>query len=272
MATWELVQDARLLRPREQAWEVSLKEGADRVPRIGSKEPSGQGLQHRAVEPRRGALDQPVKEPGEVRAKPLDGAELNRVRRLVDRDPAQEEIGLLPELGVGIGEVRSHEQQARLPVRGDQGHVVLPQHPAGAVSDRHAGLGPGRCARDRAYDAAKRPRCLQAVGDSRLELPGQLAQRAQAHVDPLASIDDLRGRERPSGLEPGVVDDQLPGVCAGGPDGRLGERSRVLPGARHPGRDAASKAPVDEPVHGLPADDRGRLRSRLSLEHGRQHV
>ncbi len=113
----------------------------------------------------------------------------------MDRDPAQEEAGVLAELEVCGGEIRTHEHQPRRPLSGHQGDVVLAEHLAGSVADRDPGLGPCRGARQPAGKTTEWAGEREAVGDLALELNRELAQRPQPEARPLRAIDQLRPRQ-----------------------------------------------------------------------------
>ena len=81
-----------------------------------------------------------------MRAQPAHAGELNRVGRLVEGDPAQEEVAVHAEALAGGGEVGADEQEPRGPRGPDQGDVVLADHALGEIADREADLGPAAAA------------------------------------------------------------------------------------------------------------------------------
>ena len=111
--------------------------------------------------------------------------ELDRVGALVDRDPAQEEVGILAELE----HVRRRGWGPRTPAaaavsRRHQRDVVLAEHLARPVADRDPGLGAGRGARQRAGEAPERPREREPVGDPALELAPRARAASAARAAP----------------------------------------------------------------------------------------
>ena len=73
--------------------------------------------------------------------------------RLVQSDPAQEEVSIDVEARPGRGEVRADEEQPRGAGGPDQSDIVLADHPLREVADREADLGAGRGSNDGPLDA-----------------------------------------------------------------------------------------------------------------------
>jgi hypothetical protein len=84
----EAIERGSLLGPREQAGEVSVQDGANRGAGVGAEEPARQPLQRARVEPRRGAGYQLLDQVAQMRSEPRHGRKLNRMRALVNRNPA----------------------------------------------------------------------------------------------------------------------------------------------------------------------------------------
>ncbi len=143
------------------------------------------------------AVEQLLDEAGQVGAQPGHAAELQRVRRLVQRDPAQQLVGVGLELIARVGEVGRDEQQPRRLVGVEHGELVLAEHAAAEEAGDRAGLGRQDPARGAAEDAHARARLL----DRGLE---HAAHRAEVRVDPLAAVDGLGHGQRAVGDESGV--------------------------------------------------------------------
>ena len=75
----------------------------------------------------------------------------------MQRDPAQEEIGIGVELRPCRRQVLAHEQQPRRAHPADERDVVLAEDPAPRVPGREPGLGPDRGAGAPAGDRPERP-------------------------------------------------------------------------------------------------------------------
>ena len=192
----------------------------------------------------------------EVGAQPRHAAELQRVRDLVQRDPAQQFVGVGLEADRGLREVRRDEQQPRRRLGLEDRELVLAQHPLAEQAGDGADLDCEQRARGGADGAGERPEAAtEAAGDG-IE---HGAQRRQ-----VASIQS--GRSTGSGvrqrlrLQPRVPRDQ--------PRALLGRAGDVLEGgglrrgleAGDPLRDGGGELPVDHPLHG------GR-RGRAGSEH-----
>ena len=98
--------------------------------------------------------------PARCGAQPRHAAELQRVRRLVQRDPAQQLVGVGLELIARVGEVGRDEQQPRGRVGVEHGELVLAEHAAAEEAGDRAGLGRQEPARGAAEDAHARARLL----------------------------------------------------------------------------------------------------------------
>ena len=246
----EAIQGAPLLRPREQAGEVAAQDGANRGARVAAEQPARQPPEEAGIEARRSAADQLLQELPQMRRKPGDRGELDRVGALVEGDPAQEEARVLAQLAVGGGEIRAHEDQSWLPLRRPQRDVVLSEHLACPVADGDPGLRPRRGPRQPAGDAPERAGEREAVGDLPLELSRELAQRAQPESRPLRAIDELRPRQLAGGTQAGVVERQRHCLGAGGVQGFLVEGARRTVVAPERQGHPLGQPPVDEPVCG----------------------
>src|SRR3954453_29931 len=112
-------------------------------------------------------------------AEPWNRGELDRVRGLVDGDPAQEQVRRLTELFVGGGEVGTDEEQPRWPGGVGEWGVVLAEDLPGAVADGQPRLRSCRRSGDRPRDAADRPRCPHSGRDPGFERPRELTERSK---------------------------------------------------------------------------------------------
>ena len=77
--------------------------------------------------------------------------------RLVEGDPAQEEVAVHAEALAGGGEVGADEQGPRGPRGPDQGDVVLADHALAEIADHQADLGPRRGGGDPLAEAPSFP-------------------------------------------------------------------------------------------------------------------
>ena len=154
--------------------------------RTRSSSPAGPTRRAAAAGPRVDVerAEQLADQPGEVLAQPRHAAELERVRGLVQRDPAQQLVGVGLERVGRVAEVGRHEQQPRGRGRVEQRELVLAEHAAGEEARDRARLE----RQQRAGGAAQR-------AEPRAELVGHgvehAAQRAQVGLDPLVAVDGL---------------------------------------------------------------------------------
>ena len=181
----------------------------------------------------------------EMRAQPRHAAELQRVRDLVQRDPAQELVGLRVERADGVAEVGRDEEQPRGRLRVEHRELVLAEHAAGEEARDRAGLDRQHGAGGAPDDAAQRAHALGRLGGGGVEHP---AHRAQVRVDPGGAVDRLGdGQHARGGLQPRVGRDELLGLV-GRAHERL-ERSRIPGGLQR--RDALRHLRCELPVdHG----------------------
>ena len=94
--------------------------------------------------------EQVAQHPGQVLAQPRHAAELQRVRHLVQRDPAQELVVGRLERARGVREVGRDEQQPRGLVGLEHRELVLAEHAPGEEARDGAGLDRQHAAGDRA--------------------------------------------------------------------------------------------------------------------------
>ena len=204
-------------------------------------------------------------------AKPGDGGELDRVGRLVHRDPAQEEIRVDVEALPGGGEVRSHEQESRLADGADQGDVVLADHALTQVAGRKADLDPGRRPRKTAGRLRIRARDPNVGGHPLLDPRRHLLECREVGPNPFVTPDQLGGGERSPGAKAGVGTDELDRAVAFDSEGILGGAVPARPAPREGNGDSLRETPVDEVAHG---SSLLRLPDHLEVgfRSGREHV
>ena len=140
--------------------EPTLPERLDQTTRIRQRR---QPARRATLDPDLQGGDVAAQQPAHVLAQPGHALELEHVRQLVRADPAAERVRVHVEVTHGARQVLADEQEARLGVAAQQGHVVLPEHPRGQVAHHQAGLGGdgGRGADPKR--AGERPREREAV-------------------------------------------------------------------------------------------------------------
>src|SRR6185295_12882920 len=174
----EAIECGALLGPRKQAREVAAQDGANRGARVAVEQPARQRPERALVEPRRSAAYELLDEGTQMRPEPGYGGELNRVRALVNRYPAQEDARIPAQLELCGGEVGAHEDESRLPLRRHKRDVVLSEHLARPVADCDPGFGAGGPTCQRAGNAPERAGEREPVGDLGLEPLRELPQRS----------------------------------------------------------------------------------------------
>ena len=185
---------------------------------------------------------------GEVRAQPRHAAELQRVRDLVQRDPAQQLVGLGLEVDRGLREVRRDEQQPRRRLGLEDRELVLAQHALAEEARRW------RRPRPRAARPPAAPTTPESGPDAAAEAvrrPGRAPSCSESGCSRIQS-----GRSTGSGC--GSVSARRPGVLGDEPRALLGGPGDVLElrGVRggleagDPLRDGGGELPVDHPAHG----------------------
>ena len=152
---------------------------------------------------------------GDVRPQPRHAAELQRVRDLVERDPAQQLVGLGVERRRRRGEVGRDEQQPRGRVGLEDRELVLAEHALGEHARHRADL-------DRQQRAARRRRRRRTAGPC----PGRACRRP--------------------GRAPSAASSGCPGSTAAGRPARRAAASRRRPGRcrRRRARAASSVGPA----------------------------
>ena len=125
----------------------------------------------------------------EVRAQPRDAAELERVRQLVQRDPAQQLVRGRVEALRGVRQVGRDEQQPGGLLRLQHGELVLAEHAPGEEPGDRAGLERQHAAGDRAQRAGAAGQLLRRGLEHE-------RQRLQVGVDPARRGRPARRRAR----------------------------------------------------------------------------
>ena len=164
--------------------------------------------------------------PARCGAQPRHAAELQRVRDLVQRDPAQELVGVRVERAGGVAEVGRDEQQPRGRLRVEHGELVLAEHAAGEEAGDRAGL-------DR---RARRPRRAPTMPPSGPMRAAALRRRGRARRASSAGSRRSRRRGRPPRRRAA-----RPRWASARCTPRRAARPRP-PGARAPGTASASPA------------------------------
>ena len=168
------IQQRRPLAPEQQPGQLAAERRAYGSPRVRGEQPLRGGRQRPSLDPCRGPANQLVEKAGEMGAKPRNGGELERVGRLVCRDPGQEDLLGRAELGMGGGQVRGDEHQPRWTRLADQRDLVLTQDLARGVADRDPRLGAGGGSGHGSDHRSQRPRNGQPVSDGPLQAGGEL--------------------------------------------------------------------------------------------------
>ena len=183
---------------------------------------------------------------GDVRPQPRHAAELQRVRDLVERDPAQQLVGLGVERRRRHGEVGRHEQQPRGRLGLEDRELVLAEHALGEHPRHRADLDGQQRARGRADRAGERAHALAELVGHRVE---HRLERVQVALDPQRPVDRLGVRQR-VGLQAGVGGDEPGGLLSRPGDvlerGRLGGGLEV----RDALRDGGCELPIDHGIQG----------------------
>ena len=229
------------LRPEHGGREAVLAHGVDQALEVVEAGHAGEQLA-RVDGERAGQI---AHHAGQVRPQPRHAAELQRVRDLVQRDPAQEAVGVGVELRRRVAEVRRHEQQPRRRVGVEHRELVLAHHAPGQEAGDRAGLEAEHGARGGAGHAAQRARALGGLRGGGFE---HAADRGEVRVDPRLAVDRLGDRQHPRGRhEPRVAADERLGLV-----GRAHQRLERLGVARglesgDPFGDLGCEVPIDHP-------------------------
>ena len=175
---------------------------------------------------------------------PRHALELERVRGLVQRHPAQELVRVGLQVGDRLLQVRGHEEQPRRR-RGVQQHeLVLPEHVAGHVPEEPPDLG----RHDDAGHGAHRPGERAELGaQALLEGLDQRSQAADVGLDPAPPAERLRAGQRSRRAQTRIGADQPLALRGGGgkpvEPHRRGRAVGAL--ACDEGGDLSRQAPVD---------------------------
>ncbi len=188
--------------------------------------------QARRIDPVSGGREQPAGELAHVPGQPFDPLELNHMRGLVKRNPAQEGVVIAVEPSPRILHVLGDEQQPRRALRAEQGEVVLTEHVPGGIADRETGFGSGGGTDDAMGHGSQRAGEAEIPGEALFQRPRRLRQHGERVARPFAAIDQLgRGRRghRPQARVLGHLGDRPPARrldLAGAVAARAGRRGR----------------------------------------------
>jgi hypothetical protein len=114
----------------------------------------------------------------------------------VSADPAAERVGVHVEVAHRAGEVAPHEQEPRLGVTPEQGHVVLAQDARGHVAHDQPRLGGERGRGTHPERSGERAGGLEPLVQPRGNGIQDVRQGVEVPGRPLGAIDDLGGRRR----------------------------------------------------------------------------
>ena len=184
---------------------------------------------------------------GDVRPQPRHAAELQRVRDLVERDPAQQLVGLGVERRRPPRRGWASTNSSRAGASGvEDRELVLAEHALGEHPRHRADLDGQQRARGRADRAGERAHALAELVGHRVE---HRLQRVQVALDPQRPVDRLGVRQR-VGHQAGVGGDEPGGLLSRTGDvlegGRLGSGLEV----RDALGDGGCELPIDHGIQG----------------------